>query len=151
MTRAGPFRRVARGLLGPQRLRLRESTVMADVDAQSCLRAAHVGRLLRVRRDVPILDLVRYVLVDDQLYLRAPEKSLLNRTNVGVPVVLEVDCIDDHTGAGWSVVAHGVAATSLGPVPAAVRDALHEGNAASPELGHVVRVMLDSVVGRRYK
>ena len=124
---------------------------MTDADAQSCLRAAHVGRLLRVRRDEPILDLVRYVVVDDQMYLRAPEKSLLNRTNVGVPVVLEVDCIDDDTCAGWSVVAYGVAATFPGPVPTAVKDALPEGNAESPELGHVVRVVLDSVVGRRYK
>jgi uncharacterized protein len=90
----------------------------ADVGAvrhltrQECLTAlrdARVGRLAVSQGALPLILPVNHALQGANIFFRARQGGVLDRTCRNTVVAFEVDGYDDHSMNGWSVVVVGVA------------------------------------------
>ena len=83
--------------------------VMPDAECVRRLRAAGIGRLGLVDRDVrPLVFPVNYFFDEGVIAFRTAPGSKLDLAP-GAPVCFEIDGWDHNTGTGWSVLAKGIA------------------------------------------
>jgi hypothetical protein len=127
------------------------NTGLEVIEREECLellRSENVGRLAVVVGGRPEIFPVNFVLDGSDVVIRTDEGTKLSAA-VGAAVAFEVDHVDGASWSGWSVVVHG-----RGQL-ADHRPARRGSPAARPRpwrravLAYTVRIVADSVTGRR--
>lgn len=129
---------------------------LEDIDETECWRllaTQPVGRLAVVVGHYPVVLPVNFVVVDRTIAFRTgPGTKLwaIHRNNV----TFQVDSIDAFHRTGWSVMARGAAQEVVGGRHAEVAGRIDEpgqGPWAPGPKEHLVRVVVDSISGRRIR
>jgi len=75
----------------------------------------HLGRLVLVDGDGPVILPVNYTLDERSVVFRTDPGSKLDAAAAGAPVAFEVDAVDERDRTGWSVVVRGRAGEVADP------------------------------------
>jgi nitroimidazol reductase NimA-like FMN-containing flavoprotein (pyridoxamine 5'-phosphate oxidase superfamily) len=125
---------------------------LRELSRSECLELLRDARLGRVGVSVdalPAIFPVFITVIDDAVVFRTVPGTKLHAAGAGSIVAVEVDDVDEVTGAGWSVLVRGVAhELTGGPHLEPARDVLDSSWIdGAPE--HIVEVSTDLVTGRR--
>jgi nitroimidazol reductase NimA-like FMN-containing flavoprotein (pyridoxamine 5'-phosphate oxidase superfamily) len=108
-----------------------------------------LGRIAVSSRALPVILPVNYVLIGDEVVMRTRSGTRLDAATRQAIVAFEVDEIDGDTGAGWSVMAQGIAREVTEPSTLDVARAAPLARWLDPVRGRHVAISLDVVSGRR--
>ena len=129
----------------------RDANGLEVLGPDECLRlmpTQTVGRIGISSGALPLVLPVHFVIVGDEIIIRARHGTTLDAATRQAIVAFEVDQVDAHTGAGWSVMVQGVARRTPGPdLPTRAQQVLERW--LDPHHSHVVAVSIDLVSGRR--
>jgi nitroimidazol reductase NimA-like FMN-containing flavoprotein (pyridoxamine 5'-phosphate oxidase superfamily) len=126
-----------------------QTEVLGVEECRSYLRRGGIGRLVFVDGDRPVALPVNFRLLGDDIVFRTGAGSIYAAVSQAKPLSLAVDRLDEALGEGWSVVASGCASTVLDAGELERIEALAIKPWASGVRPRVVRLVLDSVTGRR--
>ena len=122
--------------------------VLSKDECVTLMTSVPVGRLVFTDRALPAILPVTFVVDGDSVVVRTARGSRLARAVDGAVVAFEVDAIDPHQSAGWSVVVTAV--SRLETDPAEVDRLAAALTAWVPGVKDVfIRVPLTVVTGRR--
>ena len=127
--------------------------VMPDAECVKRLRAADIGRLGLVDRDVrPLVFPVNYFFDEGVIAFRTAPGSKLDLAP-GAPVCFEIDGWDPNTGTGWSVLAKGIAHDITDPRGAPTGRIRHwpVRPLAPGSREHWIGVWVSEITGRRFE
>ncbi|MGN6613201.1 MAG: pyridoxamine 5'-phosphate oxidase family protein [Angustibacter sp.] len=115
------------------------------------LAAKRVGRIALTHRALPVVFPVNYVLDGHSVLLRTAPGTALAAARDEVVVAFEVDDIDEHQQAGWSVLVTGFM-RELTDVDDVLRaDGLGLASWTGDQRSHYVRITPARVTGRRIR
>lgn len=128
-----------------------ESEFLESHECWNLLRGVSVGRLAVWMEDHPDIFPVNYTVDHGTLVFRTGAGTKLTAALGEAPVAMEADGVDPDTGVAWSVVVKGPASEvkRTEDVLDSATLMLFPWQAGSKD--HFVRVVPDSVTGRRFK
>jgi len=122
--------------------------VLAADECLDLMRTQVVGRIGLSSGALPVVLPVHFAIVGDEILIRAHQGTTLDAATRQTIVAFEADQVDNHTGAGWSVMVQGIARRTADPeLPPAAQQALERW--LDPHQSHVVAVSIDFISGRR--
>jgi uncharacterized protein len=133
----------------PADLQRREIEILTVDDCLALLASATLGRVAFIHEDAPHIVPVNYLLHEGTAVFRTTYGTTLDTISAGARVAFEVDCIDERTHAGWSVIIHGKAEEIWLPEELDAAERLPIAPWAPGDRNHYVRIFPSAITGRR--
>ncbi len=93
----------------------RHSHTLSRAECEELLASAKIGRVILTEQALPTALPVAYALDSGDIVFRSNDTSKVALALDGTVIAFQVDHIDEHRGAGWSVVATGLATPMTDP------------------------------------
>lgn len=123
--------------------------ILSDADCYRLLRSVPVGRLIFTLGALPAVRLVNFLATDDAILFRTSDGDKLRAAERGDVVAFEVDEIDQDRHLGWTVTAIGHLSVVGAEDKPQIAGALPLRPWAPNHDGHLIRLAIESLQGRR--
>lgn len=125
---------------------------LLELDREQCLAllaSVPVGRLAYTSHAMPAIVPLGFVLLHGSVYVSTSEAAGLRMTDSGMVVAFEADSFEAGHRTGWSVVVIGRAVRETDPLVLAQLAELPLVSWATGDRGHVIKIPIELVTGRR--
>ena len=123
--------------------------ILSPDQCRDLLQRTSLGRVAVTVAALPAIFPVNYSVLDDQIIFRTGEGTKLRAALERAVVAFQIDHIDESTGAGWSVMAVGLADEITDPEEIRAAEQLDLHPFAAGDRSHFVRIRPEFLSGRR--